>query len=175
MKKSMVLVLILLLSTVAMLAEGKRINLFADLGAAANDFEGMFIDVGAELQLSQKFYGQLLFDYYLDPTGTNTSDVKSEVYGFGLYGVYKAPLSDKLNFFVKGGLTYQMVKVSVELFGVTFEGETESELGFGAGGGIEYGLNDKVALQAGLTYRGIFAEGGANWLKIYGGVSFRVK
>lgn len=173
----MVFVLVLLLSTVAMFAEGegKRINLFADLGAAANDFEGMFIDVGVEMQLSGKFYGQLLFDYYLDPTGSNTSSVKSEVYGFGLYGVYKAPLSDNLNFFVKGGLTYQMVKVSVEFLGVTLEGETESELGFGAGGGIEYGLSEKLALQAGLTYRGIFAEGGANWLKIYGGVSFRIK
>jgi len=174
------LVICLVVFSTALSAENeKKLNLFGGVGIAASDFEGMVVLVGIEKQLSDKFYAQLMFDYYLNPSGEDIEGMDDSAYGVNLYGVYKHPLSENFHVFIKGGINYTTYKVSVEAGGITISG-TDGYFGIGGGAGFEYGLNDKIALILGATAKTLFtSEDDAFekplWFKIYGAVSFRLK
>jgi len=152
-----------------------RMNVIGSLGFAVSDFEGLFLDIGAELQFSDKFYGQLLFDYYSNPLPESLpAGVNDSAYGINLYGVLKHSSSEKLNLFAKAGLHYTTIKLSASSGGITVSGTT-GDFGVGGGAGIEYILNDKLTLLFGATVKFIFAEDTGTWFKFYSGVSYRVK
>lgn len=166
------LVMFLGVITTSLSAGDKKINLFGNAGIAVSDFEGLFVDVGAELQFTDNFYGQLLFDYYFNPTGEDIEGVDDSAYGFNLYGVYKFSSSGALNLFAKAGVHYTTIKASAEGFGISVSA-TESDFGIGGGLGFEYSLSEKVALLLGGTVKLIFSEGDTGtWFKIYGGFNF---
>ncbi len=177
MKKTLLclsMVMFLVVFSTSLSAEKKAINLFGNVGVAAADFEGMFFDVGAELQLSENIYGQLLFDYYLNPTGLDLEGVDDSAYGINLYGVYKFKSSGNLNLFVKAGIHYTTVEATAEVWGVQVTAES-SDFGIGGGLGLEYSLSEKMALVFGATGKLIFSEGDTgNWFKFYGGLNFRL-
>ena len=70
MKKVLVLVTALLLVGVVSLS-AKPINVFVNGGMAFSDFEGAFIDLGAEMQIKGNIWGQVLIDSYLSPSGVD--------------------------------------------------------------------------------------------------------
>jgi len=150
------------------------VNIFGNVGLATSDVEGLFVDIGAELKLSNNFYGQVLFDYYFSPIGEDIPGLDDSAYGFNLYGVYKFTGSESLNLFAKAGVHYTTVKMSASTGGVTFSAES-SDFGIGGGLGIEYSMSENVALVLGATAKLIFSEGDTgNWFKFYGGVNFRL-
>lgn len=179
MKKTLVVITLILMLTALMTLtaqDEKRVNVLANLGFAFSDFEGMFFDIGAEMQFSEKIYGQLLFDYYFNPSGEDLgSGVDDSAYGINLYGVYKMGEPDAMSFFVKAGVHYTTIKASGSAWGVTVSA-TSSDFGIGGGAGFEYPLSDNMGLNVGGTVKLIFAEGDTGtWFKLYGGISYRIK
>ena len=155
-------------------SDKKEINLFGNIGLAASDIEGLFFDVGAELQLANNFYAQFLFDYYFNPTGEDIEGVDDSAYGFNLYGVYKTSGESNLRFFAKAGVHYTTVKASASYEGISISAES-SDFGIGGGVGLEYKMGESVALVLGTTGKLIFSEGDTGtWFKFYGGVNFTV-
>jgi opacity protein-like surface antigen len=153
----------------------KKFNVFANLGYAFSDFEGLVFEFGGELQVTGNLYGQLLLDYYPDPFGDEgVPDFNDSAYGLNLYAVYKYRMVDNINLFAKTGVHLTSIKVSAVAFGIPVTA-TDTDFGVGAGGGIEYLFNDKWGMQLGGTVKFLFAEDTAAWFKVYGGVSYRVK
>jgi hypothetical protein len=137
-------------------AEKPKMQVFGDLGLAVSDFKGLFLDAGFQYGLSEKLFGEFLFDFYLDPAGKHGDLV---AYGFNLNGVYKHPLQDALNLFGKAGVSLTMYS----------EGGG-SDFGLNAGGGVEYSLADNMGIRAGATFKLAFGEGETgSWFKFYGG------
>jgi opacity protein-like surface antigen len=168
------LVMFLGVITTSLSAGDKKINLFGNVGIATSDVEGLFVDVGAELQFTNNIYGQLLFDYYFNPTGEDIEGVNDSAYGFNLYGVYKFSSSSALNLFVKAGVHYTTIKASAEAYGISVS-VSDSDFGIGGGLGIEYSLSEKMALLLGGTVKVIFSEGETGtWFKFYGGFNFQL-
>jgi len=129
---------------------------FGDVGLAVSDFKGLFLDAGFQYGLSEKLFGEFLFDFYLDPAGKH-GDITA--YGFNLNGVYKHPLQDKLNLFGKAGVSLNM-----------YSGGGGSDFGLNAGGGVEYALKENMGLRGGATFKLAFGEGETgSWFKFYGG------
>lgn len=172
MRKTLVFVTILVFIC-ALSLSAAPINVFANAGIAFSDIEGLFFDVGAEMQLSGPIWGQVSFDYYLNPMD-DVEGIDSSVYGINLYGVYKKEMNDKMNIFGKAGVHLTTAKVSGTFMGIDFSA-SDTDFGIGGGAGIEYKLADKMFLLAGATMKMLFAEGDtANWFKIYGGFCYQV-
>ena len=173
MKKILVCVTVLIVLA-ALSTSLNAINLFGNVGFAASDLEGLFFDIGAELKLTNNFYGQVLFDYYFSPSGEDIEGLDDSAYGFNLYGVYKFTGSGPLNLFAKAGVHYTTVKISAAANGASISAES-SDFGIGGGLGVEYSLSENVALVLGATLKLIFSEGETgDWYKFYGGVNFRL-
>jgi len=173
MKKILVCVTVLVVLA-AMSTSLCAINLFGNVGLAASDLEGLFVDLGAELKITNNFYGQVLVDYYFSPTGEDIEGLDDSAYGFNLYGVYKFTGSGSLNLFAKAGVHYTTVKMSASGGGFSVSAES-SDFGIGGGLGVEYSMSEQVALVLGATAKLIFSEGDTgNWFKFYGGVNFKL-
>lgn len=158
------LVTLALLSTLAVAApsdDGKQMKLFADLGLAFSDYEGLFAGVGFQYGFTSKLFAEAAFTYYFNPDGT-ALDFSSWI--IDLDGVYKHELSEKLNLFGKAGLS--LIHTSVDL-GWLGSG-SESDIGFNLGGGVEYALTEKMDLRGGASV--VFGDG-MTFFKVYGGVA----
>ncbi len=169
MKKKMIFfTIVLFIATLSLSAA--PINIFGNVGMAFSDFEGLFFDVGAEMQLADNFWAQVLFDYYLNPSGEDLAEgVDDSAYGINLYGVYKFGGSDTMNFFAKAGVHYTTYEIG--FFGL---GISESKFGVAGGAGVEFKMGNNMALVFGGTYKTLFAEDTLGWFKIYGGINFKV-
>ncbi len=141
-------------SAVKKSADKPEMLVFGDLGLAVSDFKGLFLDAGFQYGLSEKLFGEFLFDFYLDPAGKH-GDVTA--YGLNLNGVYKHPLQDSLALFGKAGVSLTMVS-----------GGGGSDFGLNAGGGVEYSLSDNMGLRGGATFKLVFGEGDTgSWFKFF--------
>jgi opacity protein-like surface antigen len=174
MKKSAVILLsIILLASFAFPAAKKYVEdpkwtLFGDVGLAVSDFEGLFFDAGVQYGLSKNLFAEFLFEYYLDPAG---SEADSSAYGLNLNGVYKLELSKGMNAFFKAGVC--LIHTSVTFLGMSVG---DSDIGFNAGGGVEYELSKTMGLRGGATMKISFAEGETStFFKLYGGFFYRIK
>ena len=173
MRKTLVLVTVVLFIGAFSLSAAP-INIFGNAGFATSSdvvCKKLFLDIGAEMQLSGPIWGQAVFDYYLNPTGEPMPPgVNDSAYGGFLYGVYKYAMNPKTNFFVKGGVGYTTLKLSAG--GASL---SESAFGLGGGAGVEIKFGPKMAILAGGTFKSIFFEGETqNFFKIYGGFSYQV-
>ena len=170
MKKMLVFVTVVLFIGAFSLSAAP-INIFGNLGIATSDFEGMFMDIGAEMQLSGPIWGQVVFDYYFNPSGANLpAGVSDSAYGGFLYGVFKNAMNNKTNLFAKAGVGYTTYEISFLGIGVS-----ASAFGLGGGAGIEYKVAPKMAILAGGTFKMLFDEGETmNIFKIYVGLSYQV-
>lgn len=181
MKKVLIILVVfgLMANVSPLFSSAKSVSLFANAGVAASDFEGMFFDVGVEFQSNKHLSWQLSFDYYIEPYGDLAFIDKNKAYGPNVYVVYKLHHNEKLSFFGKAGVNYTFVESEMNLnldingepMNLSIEG-TSSSFGIGVGAGIEYHLNDTISLVTGVTYKRLLSEGGANWFKFYGGVSY---
>ncbi|MCP4146842.1 MAG: porin family protein, partial [bacterium] len=126
--------------------EGNEINIFGGAGFAFSDIEGLCQDAGVEFQLSENIYIQGVFDYYLAPYG---SDIDGDsAYGINLYGVYKIPSSDTMNFYLKAGGHYTTIKMETSIFGIDISGKS-SDFGIAGGAGVEFAMGDSMDIYAG--------------------------
>lgn len=151
---------------------GKRKIVFAGIGAASSDLGGLFMDIGLEKRFFGNFYGQFLFDYYFNPFDKpGISD--SYAYGINLYGVYRIPVSTKINFFLKAGFHWTTLKKNYETSRIVHR----KDYGIAGGGGIECRLSETVFIHAGATVKYAYDEDEVDhkWVKLYGGVVFRLK
>lgn len=172
MKKILVLLMLILFLVSTFLSgeeKGKRTNLLVGIGSAVSDLEGLYMEVGVEKQFSGNVYGQFMVDYYFNPFDL-PDDSNSYAFGLNLYGVYKIPASDSINFFVKAGFHFTTMKEKWEFLGI----DTSADVGIAGGGGIEFNLNDRTFIYGGATVRTALEEK-RTWIKIGGGVGFRVK
>jgi opacity protein-like surface antigen len=168
MKKFVLLALaVLLVTTTGFSATKKYVEkpkmaVFGDLGIAVSDFKGLFFDAGFQYGLSESFFGEFLFDYYLKPAGSGTD---ATAYGFNLNGVYKYPLQNNLNLFGKAGVSLTIASAA---------GGSDSNFGLNSGGGVEYNLSNDMAIRAGATFKLSFTSGDTStWFKFYGGFLYR--
>ena len=168
MKKiSLILLSVLLLASLGFSASKKyaekpAMQVFGDLGLAVSDFEGLFVDAGFQYGFSPKLFGEFLFEYYFSPAG---SGIDSSAWGLNLNGVYKHGLSDGLNLFGKAGIC--LIHTSVSYMGFS---AGDSDIGFNAGGGLEYALSETMGLRGGATLKLSFAEGDTGtFFKLYAG------
>ncbi|MCK4761611.1 MAG: outer membrane beta-barrel protein [Candidatus Aminicenantes bacterium] len=168
MKKVLVLVTALLLVGVVSLS-AKPINVFVNGGMAFSDFEGAFIDLGAEMQIKGNIWGQVLIDSYLSPSGVDLpAGADESAVGITLYGVYKFGAGNK-KFFVKAGVHSTTYEISYLGFQVK-----ATDLGFAGGAGVEIKMSPKMFLLAGGTFKAIFEGETFSWFKIYVGIGFQV-
>ena len=156
--------------------EGKTINVFGNLGFNAGDFEGLSFDLGAEMQFTEKIWGQILFDYYfspLDQSNNSIIDINDSAWGINAYGVYTFEGRTNFKYFVKGGVHYTTVKASTDfIFDIS---ASNSYFGIGIGGGLEYALQRKLSLVAGITLKTAFSgDDPIVWVKLYGGLKFTI-
>jgi len=188
MKKtiSILLVAMILSLGLSVHADDKEMNVFAGLGFAFSDVEGLFVDLGIEKQFKQNLFAMFFLSYYFDPTGFNT---KGTLYGAGyeasvtltglnLAAVYKRAINEKLKWWARAGilLALSRVKVTASYMGFTESySDTGSDFGLSAGGGVEYLLKAKIALILGAVIDTIFGDGSATWFKIFAGISYRLK
>jgi len=79
--------------------------------------------------------------------------------------VYKLDLLDGIKLFGKAGVC--LIHTSFTFMGVSYG---DSDIGFNAGGGLEYALNETMGLRGGATFKISFAEGEAIiFSKLYAG------
>jgi len=156
-------------------AEGKTINVFGNLGFNAGDFEGLSFDLGAEMQFTEKIWGQILFDYYFSPleeSNDSIIDINDSAWGINAYGVYTFARRTNMNFFVKGGVNYTTVKASTDfIFDIS---ASTSNFGIGIGGGMEYALQEKLSMVVGATLKTAYSDDPSIWIKFYGGFKFAI-
>ena len=156
-------------------AEDKELNLMANIGMAFSDFEGLVIDLGVEKQFSENLFALLYLDYYLNPTGEDYgANASLTLMGINLGAAYKKQLNEKIKWFVRAGILIAIAKAEFTLFGYT-QSETDSNFGLSAGGGIEYMLQEKLSLVAGVALATVFSDGSATWFKIFAGVNYKLK
>jgi len=168
MKKTILFTLMFMLvtaggfSAVKQSAAKPEMLVFGDVGLAVSDFEGLFFDAGFQYGFTPKLFAEALFEYYFSPAG---SGVDSSAWGLNLNGVYKHELSEGMKLFAKAGVC--LIHTSVTFMGFS---AGNSDIGFNAGGGLEYALNDTMGLRGGATMKISFAEGDtATFFKLYAG------
>jgi opacity protein-like surface antigen len=168
MKKIILFTLMIMLVTAGGFSAVKKsaakpeMQVFGDVGLAVSDFEGLFFDAGFQYGFTPTLFAEALFEYYFSPAG---SGVDSSAWGLNLNGVYKHGLSDGLNLFGKAGIC--LIHTSVSYMGFS---AGNSDIGFNAGGGLEYALNDNMGLRGGATLKLSFAEGETStFFKLYAG------
>ena len=150
----------------------KQNSLFAGLGFASSDFEGVLIEGGIEFGLSKNIYVKALVDYYFDPLGKDEpEDISVKAYGLNVYFVYKLRLSKKLNLFGQSGINLTTIKETMGFMSVT-----SGNFGIGVGSGIEYMFKPRMGIHCGATYKYVFMAGeNLRWYKFYLGFVFRLK
>lgn len=147
-----------------------KINIFSNLGIAQWELDGMFFDVGLEIQLNRHIYGQFLYDYYQNPVSWGDKKDNSAS-GYNLYVVYKQARTNRLSLFIKGGIHYSNYRFAGPNSGIIFK---DSYLGFGTGAGIEASLSKKLALLLGVTVKTGTGWEHDSWVKCYFGLNFRL-
>lgn len=170
-KKYVVTILLLLVCSFALLAEGKKkeINVLAGIGSADSDLKGLVLELGIEKQYTRKLYGQLIIDYYSNPFEVS-GEFNSYAYGFSLFGAYKMPASSRLKIVLKLGLHITMMREKWKWLGSM----TSADLGIAGGGGLEFKITDRAALYGGVTAK-TSVEESRFWFKCSGGVIFKLK
>jgi hypothetical protein len=185
--KKIILVAMLLSIVLPVSADSRQINVFGGVGFSFSDVEGVTIELGAEMELLQGFYLQVMANSYLsDRMGGNfyyysggqlhyTQQVSSRPYGLNLYGLYKFRASRRLKVFGKAGVhvafrmtpRYDYYYYDSYYYGYNYynnyyyddSGPKKSGVGTAFGIGIEHELTKKLALVVGGTYKMLFDEG----------------
>ncbi len=159
-------------------AEEKELNLMANIGFSMSDVEGLFVDLGVEKQLKENLFALLYLDYYLDPTGENYSgygvDASLTLMGINLGAEYKKELNEKMKWFLRAGVLMAISKATVTFLGYKTS-DSSSDFGIFGGGGIEYMLQEKLSLVAGVALNMVFSDGTGTWFKIFAGINYKLK
>jgi hypothetical protein len=208
--KTVIWILAILMLPLAASAQWDRINLVGTVGMATGNTEKMIVNLGIEIEVFRYFYAQVSFDNFFDwdsMTGYYSRDgrtwisprIRTRVFGMNLLGAFKFPLSWQCALFAKAGIAYTFRSrysndnYYYDGFGDYWYGgyndyypssEDESPmrtgLAYALGTGIEYRLNERLALTGGGTYESLFDQTPAsgengehgNWVKLYVGFSY---
>ena len=154
--------------------ERKRIYIFAGGGYALLRIQGVEAEIGGEVELFHQLFARVIVDYTTDSGGARDGEDIEYVFGINLQGVYKIPLSDTVLFRLSVGGHYSMYKASVTAFGVTYS-TSESYYGVGGGLGFERQLGNHFSFYAGAEGRYLMSDPPKTWIKLSGGLSYRIK
>ena len=157
------------------LETGKQKKLFAGLGFSFSEYEGPVFLFGLEMQFAQQLFAQISIDYYFNPLpdAEDLLGVDYTLLGANLYGVFKFTSSENFNIFIKAGLNMTGLKTKGKFLGVPAT-SSQTKLGAGMGLGLELMLSEKWGLLFGGTYKILIADSSPNWLKLYGGIIYRI-
>lgn len=171
MKKGIIVLFIsmMLLSTASIQAESKQVKLYGGLGLGLNKFTGLTMNLGGEMDLTDKIVLGAAFDYYFSP-GNDVEGIDTSLFSLGAYGKYKFELSEKIGAFAKAGFVYARAKASADFMGADISA-TSSDVGLVTGAGIEIPMGEKLSIQTGID---LFIAGGT-WTKVYGNICYRIK
>ncbi len=174
-----VIVLLLLVVSIPLLADGERKrSMLYSYGVGTSDLDARVFDFGFEVQIAGNFYGQFLAEYS-NESFEEFDAYSSKGWGFNLFGLYKFPVSEKVNLFAKAGVNYTHMELEVEKDedGAYPPGINDNlpNLGIGIGAGVELQVTDHIAIHGGATYKVLFDSEPLKWLKCYAGFSYGVK
>jgi hypothetical protein len=113
-------------------------------------------------------------DYLLDPLpDLETDAVKYSVIGSSIFGVYNLTNSEKMNFFIRGGIHLSAFRAKFEASGAKVT-TTDSDFGLAGGLGLRYALGERLGLMLGGDVKVIFDSGDTvNYINVYAGLSYR--
>lgn len=154
--------------------ERKRIYIFAGGGYALLRVQGGCAEIGGEVEIFHQLFARVIMEYASDSAGARDGEDIEYAAGINLQGVYKIPLSDTTFFRLSVGGHYTMYKASVTAFGVTYS-TNESYYGIGGGLGFERQLGNHVSFYAGAEGRYLMSDPPKTWIKLSGGLSYRIK
>jgi hypothetical protein len=161
----------------------------------------------AQVSLDNLFEGASMMGYARDGRISFSQTMRTQILGLNLLGTFKLPLTRQTAWFAKAGLSYShrfryfyddYYYDSFGFYGYGYgdyynyysrppsrEDETPMQTGlaYALGTGIEYRLNEKVALIGGGTYESLFAQTASavengergNWVKLYVGINYRLR
>jgi hypothetical protein len=143
------------------------------------DFGYLLLALAGQVRISENFFGECLFAYYPDPRPGDKYSYNDDGYEIELNGVWKLAITEKVNPFVKFGLSYAWINYNnayLEMYYPNAGREKSKYAGLNAGAGIEYNLSEKLLLRLGgtLTLVPFENEGSfSTWLKFFAGLGFR--
>lgn len=157
----------------------KTAKIYAGLGYAFSDYEGLMGNFGLEMQATTRIFVQLGFDYYFNPLPDQEDilDTSYTLMGVNINLGYHLIHAEKFLLKIKGGLYLAGLRNSIDVEGMTLH-ESDTQIGVLAGINTEYSLNrfnKKLALLLGGDIHFIFDKRGAQWFKVYTGISYRLK
>ena len=196
MRKALLFVFFLVLFTLMITVPGtaKRINLLGAVGIASSGLDDLLLDFGVEFQMAGEFYLQLVannhfgdggyrdypyypYSFYGSPYNASVGVSSSSLHGLNAFGVYRLPLSRKMTFFGKAGLS--LMFYSTYDYNIEINGWSKSKAngpGAAFGSGFEYSLSEKIYIALGSTYKTLFKkETSLDWFKFYIGFNYRLK
>lgn len=190
--KKFILMLAIFLLPLAAHAQRKQISLVGSLGMATGNIEGLIVNLGIEMEVFQHFYAQVSFDnffaggstmaYSRDGQVSFPQTMHTRVFGMNLLGTFKFPLSRRVEWFTKAGLSYtrrsryfydDYYYGNYGYYGNGYGGyygydpgyysmeETapmRTGLAYALGTGIEHRLTEKLGLIVGGTYESLFDQ-----------------
>jgi hypothetical protein len=193
-----------LIGTLGM-ATGNIEKVIVNLGIEMEVFHHFY----AQVSFDNLFEGASMMAYNRDGRISFSPTMRTQVFGMNLLGTFKIPLTRQTAWFAKAGLSYShrfryfydnYYYDDLGFYGSGYgyggyynyysgtysrEDETplQTGLAYALGTGIEYRLNEKLALIGGGTYESLFdqtpssEENGerGNWVKLYVGINYRLR
>jgi hypothetical protein len=191
--EKLIMILAIFLLPLAAHAQRKQMNLVGSLGMATGNIEGLIVNLGIEMEVFQHFYAQVSFDNFFEGGSTMAyvregqvsfpQTMRTRVFGMNLLGTFKLPLSRRVEWFTKAGLSYTHRSryfndnYYYDSFGYngyggyggyydydpglySMEDTTPMRTGlvYALGTGIEHRLTEKLALIVGGTYESLFDQ-----------------
>jgi hypothetical protein len=178
MKKVMLLLLIIQFTAAWVFSipgeDRKRLFVIAGGGYASSHAEGFLVEAGVEMRLLGNIHARILVDHYFGRDTWKESEKVKHVYGVTLYIVYNMRVSETVDFRLKAGGHYSSVRAEITALGLTFT-TTKADIGFGAGAGFSWQLNNKVYLYAEAGVKHLLLDEPWTWVKGHVGFMFRLR
>jgi len=126
----------------------------------------------AEVEINNTFSMELAVSSFSDGVERYGIKIDQDITTFGLSAIWKNRTPGGLTLYLLAGLNYNLVNIDMEtdVSGVSFDVEVDDNLGYHAGGGLDFPINQNTGLF--LEYRYTFLEldaevrGSSSWKRI---------
>jgi hypothetical protein len=153
----------------------KKIAVFGDFGFSRNISHSgkrdLFMQGGAQYRINPKFFAEALFNYHFNSDYPDFFNGRRS-WGFGLAGVYRKKLNERLNLDLKAGvlLHWDVIMIvygnSHYTYGAFF--------GLQGGPGLEYMFLPNLGARVGTTFNLLFEPGTPFWFGLSSGLVFKL-
>lgn len=179
MKKVMLFLLIVQFFGASVFAEfgggdRKRFYVIAGTGYASSNPRGLVFEAGVEVRLFGNVHARLVFDHYFGSDYTKDNITVKHIWGATLYGVYRVPLSETVDFRLKLGGHYASVRAGVTALGLSFN-TTMADIGFCGGPAFSLQVSNRVYVYAEAEVKYLMLDEPWTFVKAQTGVMYRVR